>query len=1252
MVHNAYRGLAGWVVWTALFILATPARSQTAVEGTLTTNTVWTIAGSPYYTQTGIVVAQGVTLTIEPGVNIGIAQSKVLQVRGTLNAVGTSNQPIRFSSPSFIGGYGGAITFTGVTSNTPALGDVRYCEFTLMLANSVYYSAVFSSQYADLTITHCTFRNLLGTGVRLNDSRIRFVDNFIDNTGEVINLVRCAGTVSSNLVSQVIGYADGVDIDLAWLGSGDPTIIIENNLLDGGPDPGADGIDFGTANNVIFRNNIVRNFGDKGLSIGESSKVIGYNNLISGCNIGIAIKDSSTPDLSNCTIVKCNFGVRAYQKNFGMGGGKGTVTNSIIWNCTNSVSLENGSTTTFGFCDIQGTNVWPGPGNITNNPSFVDILHTNVHLNADSPCLNRGTNQTWMAGAVDLDGLPRISGTYVDMGVYERVDASLVSNLLVTLPAFVQENAGTLASAGMVTLSQPSTQAVNVILTSAIPGRLTITNSVDIPIGQTNVQFDLAPVNDSLLNGDVAVSISAAASGYLAGQAATVVQDDESGTLSLLITSPLTEGMGVVPNAGQVLVDQPPTSAFTVTLTSGSPSILQVPASVILPQGATSVQFSVTVPNDNQITGPRWATVSAHVARWTDGTNAVQILDNESTNLTLTIPSQATEGSGTMINSGLVSIAGTLTNNLVVALFSDSSNTLVVTPLVTITSGQTQARFNLSFPDNLHYDDSQSVAVVANASGFGSNQKPLLLFDNDAHHFGFGNISSPQTNHVSFPIAITAYTHTDAIQYRFTGTVSIAAANVDGSVPHTPTSSGVFNNGAWSSMMAITTVVDSVILTVTDPSSATGNSTAFDVGADVLDHFTWDPVPSPQYATVPFTAGITACDQYGYRVNNFTNPVALSGWEPVGIVPAPLVLIAEIDHTSPDAAEFVNAGATPVNISGWQITFYDFNSWPAPLTTFVIPNGTTLATGAVFTIVENGVSPGTFPSFFTGGNINWTGSTRAAILMRDASGNIIDFACANNATPSSITAPVAIPTNQWFGNPIPAPLGSFDYARYGSVDTHTSNDWQNVAPGIGTRSAALQLPFQGASILPANVAVAPTNSSPLLAGRWLGSVSVLNTSSNMFLRAQALVGAAKGESTNFPVRPADYDGDADQMQDAWERQFFGSLARDGSADNDGDGMSDAGEHEAGTNPTNALEVLRTTAVWVQTNAHDLYFAWPTVSGRFYSVYWTTNLLGDLEWMPDPACVDVPGGGAPLTFSNTPPADPHRFYKIGVRRNTN
>jgi len=67
----------------------------TQVSGIITTDTTWTKANSPYTFTGPVAIKAGITLTIESGVTVNIDQS-YLQVNGTLNAIGTSNEPIIF----------------------------------------------------------------------------------------------------------------------------------------------------------------------------------------------------------------------------------------------------------------------------------------------------------------------------------------------------------------------------------------------------------------------------------------------------------------------------------------------------------------------------------------------------------------------------------------------------------------------------------------------------------------------------------------------------------------------------------------------------------------------------------------------------------------------------------------------------------------------------------------------------------------------------------------------------------------------------------------------------------------------------------------------------------------------------------------------------------------------------------------------------------------------------------------------------
>ena len=76
------------VAITAIFIL--PAwGTGTAVKGIIDVDTELDLAGSPYYF-VGAQLAEGVTLTVKPGVTIGGGR---IEFWGNINIIGTTSRP-------------------------------------------------------------------------------------------------------------------------------------------------------------------------------------------------------------------------------------------------------------------------------------------------------------------------------------------------------------------------------------------------------------------------------------------------------------------------------------------------------------------------------------------------------------------------------------------------------------------------------------------------------------------------------------------------------------------------------------------------------------------------------------------------------------------------------------------------------------------------------------------------------------------------------------------------------------------------------------------------------------------------------------------------------------------------------------------------------------------------------------------------------------------------------------------------------
>ncbi len=144
-----------------------------------------------------------------------------------------------------------------------------------------------------------------------------------------------------------------------------------------------------------------------------------YNCLLSGNTSYWDGGGAYSSTLYNCTVAE-NTAVSN-------GGGvyAGSLYNTIVYFNTalDGSNWWNVSTFTHTCTAPAATN---GAGNIGANPIFVNTNAANYRLSVNSPCINSGTNYSWMTNAVDvrsvdLDGnrrIDRFSGR-VDMGSYE-----------------------------------------------------------------------------------------------------------------------------------------------------------------------------------------------------------------------------------------------------------------------------------------------------------------------------------------------------------------------------------------------------------------------------------------------------------------------------------------------------------------------------------------------------------------------------------------------------------------------------------------------------------------------------------------------------------------------------------------------------------------------------------------------------------------------------------------------------------------
>jgi len=185
----------------ALFIFITGAKA-TDISSSISSNTIWTAANSPYVIVNNIELNPLITLTVEPGVIVKFNSGRYLHVRGTLNANGA--------------------TFTGNAGVTKGFWDgiyVSYEYYEVGIVNlnncTVEYAQNLYVRKGQMTLHKCTVNNLSGTVRISNQGTLNIDSTTISNTNFPVTYYG-AGTINpgNDIVFTDNAY-NYVDIDFS-----------------------------------------------------------------------------------------------------------------------------------------------------------------------------------------------------------------------------------------------------------------------------------------------------------------------------------------------------------------------------------------------------------------------------------------------------------------------------------------------------------------------------------------------------------------------------------------------------------------------------------------------------------------------------------------------------------------------------------------------------------------------------------------------------------------------------------------------------------------------------------------------------------------------------------------------------------------------------------------------------------------------------------------------------------------------------
>lgn len=372
-------GVSGWSGLAG----ATLRAPVNVVGGALAGDAVW--RGTVYVAAT-VTVPSNVTLTVLPGtvVKLTNAASLSAQAGGTIAVAGEFTNRVRFE-PWTADGAWGNIGASGADSRV----TIRHAELdhggvnlgsqaTGIIEDSYIhdvFSAIVANSARSATVRRCHVRNFSET--IYNSTPVLAEDLLLEDM-----------TAASSDALEIQGA------NAAW------GCVVRRCEARHATGSNSDAIDFNGSSGVLLEDCVIHDFTDKGISLGASGAggaadfgITVRNCLVYQVDTGIAVKDGSTVGLFQSTIVDSATGLRLYQKYTTPADG-GHVTNgfnNIIWGHTNAVVLEDNSSLNLDFSVVQGTN-WPGTGNLSADPLFVDAAQHDYRLSAESPCVGTGSN--------------------------------------------------------------------------------------------------------------------------------------------------------------------------------------------------------------------------------------------------------------------------------------------------------------------------------------------------------------------------------------------------------------------------------------------------------------------------------------------------------------------------------------------------------------------------------------------------------------------------------------------------------------------------------------------------------------------------------------------------------------------------------------------------------------------------------------------------------------------------------------------
>ncbi|MFN3190596.1 MAG: dockerin type I domain-containing protein [Aureliella sp.] len=315
----------------------------------------------------------------------------------------------------------------------------------------------------------------------------------------------------------------------------------------------------------------------------------------------------------------------------------------------------------------------------------------------------------------------------VDWAHLELLDEVVSALALDIEDSFISENGG--VSSATLTRTGKLDRAVSVQLSTSDETELIVPSAVTLAAGQSTVQFDVTAVDDSLLDGEQSVTVTASAMNYIAASDVVLVQDDEVRQLSIEIAlDSISEDGGR--GTAMVRRNSELERELVVWLTVDDPSEASVPTSVTIPAGSNVVPFLIRAVDDSLADGDQTVRISATAEEHQPDSDTLVVVDDEVPELSFHFDIDSLVENGEMIQATVARNTAT-DGSLVVTLASSDEGEATVPVTVEIAAGDSEASFLITAVNDTVVDGDQLVNITAVAAGHAGASRPVSVLDDD-----------------------------------------------------------------------------------------------------------------------------------------------------------------------------------------------------------------------------------------------------------------------------------------------------------------------------------------------------------------------------------------------------------------------------------------------------------------------------------------------------------------------------------------